>query len=132
MRPALSALSSKNATSFLSIDDIVFVAHLQPEDNANLYERYLALAQRYHDRYSFAVTRGVRNQAAISCYNNPDDMQRSTAELTTAESLEEFVRLCSTPVIPELTRRNEPQYFAVRQMARQLALNPPGEEEEVD
>jgi protein disulfide-isomerase A1 len=113
LRPVMSVVDSKNLTSFLSIDDIVLVAHLQPEDS-NLFDRFTTMARQFHDRYSFAVARGVQSQLGISCYNNLDDTQRSTAELSTVESLENFVRLCSTPVIPELTRRNERQYLTVR------------------
>lgn len=113
LRPALSAVDSKNITSFLSIDDVVFVAHLHAEDT-NLYDRYETLARQYHDRYSFAVARSERGRPEISCYNNPDDMQRSTAEFSTVESLENLVKLCSTPIIPELTRRTEQHIFRVK------------------
>jgi protein disulfide-isomerase A1 len=52
--------------------------------------------------------------AGIGCYNNLDNKQHSSTELDKIEALEEFVKLCSTPLIPELTRRNDVQYLKVR------------------
>ncbi len=111
LRPELSRLDDKNITSFLSIDDVVFVSHLAPGD-ANLAGRFADLAARYRDRYSFAAGPG-QHQSAVACYNNQDDEQRSTSQLETVESLDAFVKLCTTPLIVELTRRNEIEYMNV-------------------
>lgn len=113
LRPIMSTVDSKNITSFRSIDDVVFVAHLRPHDT-NVHDRFEALAGQYRDRSSFAVASDAQDQSGITCYNNLDEVQMSTAELSAVESLENFVRLCSAPLIPELTRRNELQYLSVR------------------
>ncbi|KAL1864189.1 hypothetical protein VTK73DRAFT_6080 [Phialemonium thermophilum] len=116
MRPAVSVVSDKNATSFRSIDDVVVVAHVRPQD-ANLYDRFAALARHYRDRCSFGVAweaRDAHERPALACYHNVDDVQHATAELGTVGALEAFLQRCVEPVIPELTRRNEWQYMSVR------------------
>ncbi len=49
----------------------------------------------------------------MECYNNVDGVQRSTAEFPSPNSIEGFVRLCATPLIPEMTRRNELSFYEV-------------------
>lgn len=111
VRPVISELDSKNVTSFLTIDDIVFVAHLTPEDE-NLFLRYEDIADKYHDRFSFGRVPIPKAPSGIACYNNLDNMQHTVSvELETVEALERFVKLCSTPLVPELTRRNEFEYL---------------------
>ncbi|KAK3317450.1 hypothetical protein B0T19DRAFT_446413 [Cercophora scortea] len=106
LRPAFSYVTTKNATSFISIDDVVFVGHLAPRD-VSLRNQFQAAAQKYRDRFSFALSSDVKQQSAVSCSNNWDDMQHSTTELSSPTALEEFIKMCSTPLIPELTRRSE-------------------------
>ncbi|KAK3689155.1 hypothetical protein B0T22DRAFT_375806 [Podospora appendiculata] len=106
LRPAVSYVATKNATSFVSIDDVVFIGHLAPRD-ISLRNQLQAAAQKYRDRFSFALSSDVQQQSAVTCSNNLDDVQHSTTELSSPTSLEEFIRMCSTPLIPELTRRSE-------------------------
>jgi protein disulfide-isomerase A1 len=94
----------------LTIDDIVFVAHLTSQDK-DLYTRVETLARKYHDRYSFAVANIAQPPAGIGCYNNLDNIQRSTAQLDSVDALAVFVKECTIPVIPRLTRRNEAAYL---------------------
>ena len=112
----MSIVTEKNITSFLTADDIVFVGHLLQSDKL-LKDRYEAVSKQYQDQYSFAVSVGARlPQSAIVCYNNPDDVQDTVQaeDLQTVESLQKFIAQCSSPLIPELTRRNEAQYATVR------------------
>ena len=111
----MSIVTEKNITSFSSADDIVFVGHLLQSDTL-LKDRYQTIAKQYQDQYSFAVSIGARlPQSAIVCYNNPDDIQDTVQaeDLQTVESLQKFIAQCSSPLIPELTRRNEEQYASV-------------------
>ncbi|KAK3377326.1 hypothetical protein B0T24DRAFT_592936 [Lasiosphaeria ovina] len=118
LRPAVSRISGRNATSFTAADDLVFVGHFVASD-ATLRDRFTALAHKYRDRFSFAESSEPHplqqqqhpRQSVVTCYNNPDGLQRSTAELASAAALDNFVRLCSTPLIPELTRRNELSFY---------------------
>ena len=112
LRPSITLVTTKNITSFLSVDDVVLVGHITADDK-NLRERFDRIAQKYHDRYSFALSKDVDGQSGLACYNNVDDVQRSAAELGQVEALEQFVKLCATPLIPELTRRSEMHYLTV-------------------
>ncbi|KAK3348889.1 hypothetical protein B0T25DRAFT_609157 [Lasiosphaeria hispida] len=111
LRPAVSHVSSKNTTSFLVGDEVVFVAQSAPGDTS-LGGRFTTVAEKYRDRYSFAVSSDASQLSTVICYNNPDDLQRSTTELASPASLEAFIKLCAMPLIPELTRRNEITYYA--------------------
>lgn len=113
LRPTISPLDNNNITSFLSVDDIVFIGHIYPADE-NVLDRFNALAGKYHDRFSFGLTSVPTPPSAIGCYNNADNIQKASADLTTIESLSSFVKQCSTPLVPELSRRNELAYLKVR------------------
>ncbi len=122
LRPTLSPLDDRNITSFLAVDDVVFVAHLAPGD-ANLADRFARLADKYRDRHSFALGPPQR-QSAVVCYNNQDDEQHSTSQLETVESLEAFVALCARPLIVDLTRRNELEYMNVSAPSIHPSIHP--------
>jgi len=145
----LSYITAENTTDFLLSDDVVFVGHFrsspspskhhdvkgnnnnqEEETNKSLRERFAKAAEKYHDRFSFAISLddhphvGQQQQdnteeetrTAITCYNIPDELQRSisVAELQSHPgAMDLFVRTCSTPLIPELTRRNEVSYYQV-------------------
>ena len=152
----LSYITAENTTAFLLSDDVVFVGHFRSpsspskhhhvKDNNNnnqeeeeeatnksLRERFAKAAEKYHDRFSFAISllddhhhqHGGQQQqddteeeeaTAITCYNIPDELQRSISvgELQSHPgAMDLFVRTCSTPLIPELTRRNEVSYYQV-------------------
>lgn len=76
-------------------------------------DRFKAMAERYRDRFTFAVLETADHQPEWSCYNNVNDVQRSAVDLDSLESLEKFIQTCSRPLIPELTRRNEMEYTTV-------------------
>ncbi|KAH8885349.1 hypothetical protein GQ53DRAFT_751320 [Thozetella sp. PMI_491] len=103
---SLSFVDHKNITSFLSVDDVVFIGHISPAD-ASLRQRFEGVAAKYRDRYSFAISNEAGTESALACYNNVDDVQKSAVDLAAVEALEIFVRACAQPAIPELTRRNE-------------------------
>jgi len=118
LRPPLSTVTSQNTTAFLSTDDVLFIGHFgSSEEDTTLRERFTKLAQKYRDRFSFALAgegAGQDGKAMISCYNMPDELQRSiTEELDHPLAMEQFVKICATPLIPELTRRNEVGYYKV-------------------
>jgi protein disulfide-isomerase A1 len=108
--PAVSYVTDKNVTAFHSIDDVVIVGRFK--GGSNLRQQFMTVAEQYSDRFSFAL--GEPQQGAqMECFNNPDDIQRATAEFPSPVSIEAFVKLCSTPLIPELTRRNELSFYEV-------------------
>lgn len=116
LHPILSKVDDKNITSFISIDDVVFVGHIAPDDKALGW--FHEAAVRYHDRFSFAVVVEsnrvtTHHPLSVTCYDNLDDLQHSITELESRELLESFIKLCSTPLIPEMTRRNELSFYEV-------------------
>ncbi len=121
LRPTLSHVNDKNVTSFLSVDDLVIIGQITPDD-ASLRRRFEDIANKYHDRFSFALSSTTGSQSSIGCYNNLDDVQRSVVELAAVEALETFVQLCATPLIPTLARRNELNQMSVSRVAGSLAM----------
>lgn len=117
LHPILSKVDDKNITSFIFIDDVVFVGNIASGDKA--LDRFHAAAARNCDRFSFAVVikrnGGTTNQlSSVTCCNNPDNFKHSTAELESRESIDSFIKLCSTSLIPEMTIRNELSFYEVR------------------
>jgi protein disulfide-isomerase A1 len=110
-RPAVSSVNTKNATAFQSSDDVVFIGHFGPRDT-KLQQSFKLAAKTYRDRHSFAIA-AAQQGPTVECYNNPDSMKRSTAEFSRPTSIESFIKLCSTPLLPEFTRRNELSFYQV-------------------
>ena len=112
LRPAVFEADARNLDGFLGSDTIVFVAHIADEDNS-AYVRYKALAKQYRDRYSFAIGPAAEETSILRCRNNIDDEEHTLNELWRVEALDNFVKMCSEPLIPELVRRNEEYYSLV-------------------
>ncbi|EPE07997.1 gcd10p family protein [Ophiostoma piceae UAMH 11346] len=111
LRPTLSSVDSANTTTFSAIDEAVFIARYSGATYA-LPDRFASLARTYSDRYSFAV--GPPSAVpSVTCYNTQDGEQHTLTDLDLAmtAALNNFVRLCTTPLVIELTRRNELQVF---------------------
>jgi protein disulfide-isomerase A1 len=113
LHPAVIEADEHTAGSMTLLDDVVIMAHPHPDDSV-LYRRFKDLAKQYRDRFSFVISSPIQASSALTCYNNLDDEKHGTSEVATVQALEDFVKLCSEPLIPELTRRNEAQYTAVR------------------
>jgi protein disulfide-isomerase A1 len=112
-RPVLSHVNSSNVTTFLASDDVTFVLYLTKGDSVT-HDRFAELARQYHDRFAFAVgSAGQGKPSNLECVNNPDSEKHASNDLSTVEVLESFIKQCSTPIIVELTRRNELEYLNV-------------------
>jgi protein disulfide-isomerase A1 len=111
-RPLVSTVTEENVASFPSIDDVVFIGYRTPDDEI-LNDRFHATAKQFQDRYSFGMALIAQPPSAIQCYNNFDGRQHVLKELSTVDSIPNFIRLCSTTLIPKLTRRNELLYLNV-------------------
>ncbi|KAK3944443.1 protein disulfide-isomerase [Diplogelasinospora grovesii] len=109
LRPTVLETNGQALSSLLQLDDVVIVAHPIPDDSS-LYERFKALARHYRDRFSFIVSSRLESTSVLQCHNNIDDEKHFTSEVASVQALENFVQLCSEPLIPELTRSNEQQY----------------------
>ncbi|KAM7201275.1 protein disulfide-isomerase [Rhypophila sp. PSN 637] len=109
-QPLEVEVNDDNIESLSAIDAVVIMAHLRAED-WDFWDRFKALAKAYRDRYSFILSSaGGKKTSSMTCYNNIDDTKHETLDVTTIDALESFVKLCSDPLIPELTRRNEAEY----------------------
>ncbi|KAK3988988.1 protein disulfide-isomerase [Cladorrhinum sp. PSN332] len=108
--PTFDAPSQQLVDAFTLADDVVFMAHPHPDD-WQLEDRFVALANKYRLQFSFVMaTPFSKTESAVVCYNNLDDVRHRAEDIDSVHGLEEFVRKCSEPLVPELTRRNEGQY----------------------
>jgi len=99
-------------STLLDVDNIVFLAHIGPRDK-DLRDQFKALAARYRDSYSFIMTGPLQGKSALHCINNIDKEEHTTVPFSTVGGLEAFVKRCSSPLMPELTRANEAEYTGV-------------------
>jgi len=105
-------VTAEVTAEFMSSDDVVFMGHFVADDTSG-YERYQSLAKYYHDRYSFGIIPSpAKEQSSIQCKNNLDAEEHILTELWRVEAFENFVRMCSERMIPEITRTNEMNYYA--------------------
>ncbi|KAK2039484.1 hypothetical protein LZ31DRAFT_558760 [Colletotrichum somersetense] len=114
LRSIVSGLGADNITEFSSTDDYVFILHLTDADaGKGLYKRFHDLATAFRDRYSLGVIPAKDQDGAstLECYNNLDEVQRSTQNLVeNFNSLKSFFEICTSRPVPEMTRENK-KYF---------------------
>ncbi|KAK9773445.1 putative Thioredoxin-like domain-containing protein [Seiridium cardinale] len=108
-RPTVTRLDEKKITAFQSIDDAVIVAHINARDT-HIQALFKSLAHRYDDRASFGLLE-IDEKSTLVCYNNKDDEQLMTSELTAIDALSSFVEACIKPLVGEFSRRSEVKYF---------------------
>lgn len=111
-RPPVSAVNENNITSFASRDDIVFIGQFLDGDHI-LQERYIDIANQYRDRHSFAIGPAAPQSSSLQCINNANQEQFSTTQFSNPAAIENFIKQCARPLVPELTRRNEAEYMRV-------------------
>lgn len=109
-RDVVSTIQNHDADSFASLDDIAIVASM-PNSNLGFLSLFTDFAHEYRDRYSFAVMEA--ESTSVTCTNKIDLTQHSTAEMENVNALREILRICTEPLIPALTRRNEMNYMSV-------------------
>lgn len=110
-RPVVSRLQKHDVDSFVSSDDIVIIASISTSDT-RLLSAFTDFAHGYRDRYTFAVTEA--ESTSVTCTNKVDSVQHSTTDTENVNSLHEILQMCTEPLIPALTRRNEMRYMGVR------------------
>ncbi|KAI1084625.1 thioredoxin-like domain-containing protein [Whalleya microplaca] len=109
VRPSVSKLDEKKATTFQSIDDYVLIASINREDE-HIEKIYKTLASQYRDRASFGFGK-TSGTTTIACFNNKDQQQFTISDLSAIEALPKFVETCITPLIGEFTRANEMKFL---------------------
>ncbi|KAK5662413.1 hypothetical protein OQA88_8324 [Cercophora sp. LCS_1] len=110
--PPIVPITAANASALLTADDILIIAYI-PSSHSTLRARFEQAANKYHDRYTFALSLDTASNQVptLLCYNLPDEIERSTEELDKAGAIDIFIKTCATPLIDELTRRNEMGYY---------------------
>ncbi|KAK4178979.1 hypothetical protein QBC36DRAFT_323560 [Triangularia setosa] len=111
-RPVVSYVNDKSMPSFQTSDDITFIGHFGPTEKQSR-EDFTKLAKRYHDRFSFAIASYVVPKLLVECFNNLDETSLSATsnDLASPGALHDFILSCSAPLVPEMTRRNEMEFF---------------------
>ncbi|KAK0705779.1 hypothetical protein B0T21DRAFT_377548 [Apiosordaria backusii] len=114
-RPVISYVNDKSMPSFQKSDDITFIGHFGPTER-QLKEDFTKLAKQYHDRFSFAIATYVVPKLLVECFNNIDEISLSATnnDLANPGALQHFILSCSAPLVPEMTRRNEMEFFQTR------------------
>ncbi|KAK4196243.1 thioredoxin-like domain-containing protein [Triangularia verruculosa] len=116
-RLAVSHVDDKSMPSFQTSDDITFIGHFGPTEKP-LEEEFTRLAERYRDRFSFAIAdhASVVPKLLVECFNNIDEtgLTANSNDLASPGALQDFILSCSTPLVPEMTRRNEMEFFQTR------------------
>lgn len=109
-RPLVSTLQQDEVESFVSSDDIVIIASM-PDSDARFLSTFIDFAYGHRDRYTFAVMEA--ESTSVTCANKVDSVQHSTTDTENVKSLHELLQICTEPLIPALTRRNEMSYIGV-------------------
>ncbi|KAI3392971.1 hypothetical protein diail_4920 [Diaporthe ilicicola] len=111
-RPPTAVVNEGNITSFASTDEIIFIAQFSDGDHY-LEDRYMDIANQNRDRHAFAVGPVASQSSSLQCINNANQQQFSTTELSNPAAIENFIKQCTRPLVPELTRRNEAEYMQI-------------------
>ncbi len=118
-RPTISFLDRNNISAIKSVDEAVFIAYL-PSANDPLYSAFTGLAQRYNDKFTFAITTDsslATNEGlqfpSVVCYKSLEGEQVVLPEGTGLHTLQNFIEIATAPVVGEFTRRNEMNYMKV-------------------
>ncbi|KAK4663809.1 uncharacterized protein QC763_502630 [Podospora pseudopauciseta] len=111
-RPVVSYVNDQSMPSFQTSDDITFIGHFGPTEK-QIKEDFTKLAKQYHDRFSFAIADYTLPKVLVECFNNVDETSLSATsnDVASPGALQDFIFSCSTPLIPEMTRRNEMDFF---------------------
>jgi protein disulfide-isomerase A1 len=125
----VSTMDKTNISAFKTTDDIVFIAYLAAADE-QLKKIFTSMAKRNRHRFSFGISTDPALAKAenilLGCilhYNNEHKEQEMLCGENGIVELERWVEKVTTPLIGEMTRRNELKYlkvgFATNSLARQ-------------
>ncbi|KIW18799.1 hypothetical protein PV08_03088 [Exophiala spinifera] len=118
--PPISTVTAHNLTDLTSIDSVTFVAYLDDDDGNVMRTRYARVARAFHDRFVFGVAQddqlaeqeGIDTSSIVAYKSDVGDRDVFVLDATTKRAdIEKFVLEASTPLIGELTRRNERTYM---------------------
>jgi protein disulfide-isomerase A1 len=103
--PAVSTVTPEGAEEFKTLDKVVVVAYIASDDKAT-NETFTQVAEELRDEYLFggsndaalAKTEGVE-QPAIVLYKDFDEKKAVFKGKLDADSLREFIKTASTPLV---------------------------------
>lgn len=115
--PAVTILDERNLTAFKSVDKALFIAY-PAQGDTNLKRNFRALAERHQDKFSFGMIETVLNEidgVSPDCvaFYREGIASKMLCGHSKLESLEHFLETATTPIVGELTRRNESKYLKV-------------------
>lgn len=117
-RPEVSVLDKTSLIPFQSIDNDVFVAFIAPGD-LGFKSSFMTLATRNSDRFSFGVVSdealAKAEKISLGCIVRYEvgKEPHSLCRQSRLDMLQDFVEKLTTPLIGEMTRRNELKYLQV-------------------
>jgi protein disulfide-isomerase A1 len=118
-QPPVSIPDNTNITAFKTSDDIVFIAYPTAEDE-QLKKSFTSVAKRNRHRFSFGISTDPALAKAenippgcIVYYNNMHKEQEILCGENGIADLERWAEKVTTPLIGEMTRRNELRYLNV-------------------
>ncbi|KAK1761533.1 protein disulfide-isomerase, partial [Echria macrotheca] len=102
LRPPVLELDAHLDPSLATMDNIVFIGYIHPDD-WNLYDRFYEMANLYRGSYGFVISPpdegGTRS--VLVCYNNVDGDRFETADTAGVGSLERFVKQCGEMAVAD-------------------------------
>jgi protein disulfide-isomerase A1 len=118
--PAVSVLTSDSLEEFKTTDKVVIVGYFDKDDKTS-NTTFSAAAEALRDEYIFGATsdadlakaEGVK-QPAVVLYKDFDEGKATFEEALTQESITEFTKTASTPLVGEVGPETYAGYMAVR------------------
>lgn len=117
--PIVSNVDDNSLEEFKGIDDIVFVAYIDPTDT-ELSEIFGTVAAEHHREFVFGIVTDVRladsNKLAvpsIACHKRRYKDDTAMNGRFDKETLEKFLEFAAAPLIGEITKKNIDEYMSV-------------------
>src|SRR5438128_314083 len=102
LRPPVLELDAHLDPSLATMDNIVFIGYIHPDD-WNLYDCIYDLARLYRGSYGFVVSPPDEGatRSVLVCYNNIDGERFESGDTAGVGSLERFVKRCAGMAVPD-------------------------------
>jgi protein disulfide-isomerase A1 len=134
--PAVSEVTKDTIEEFKTADKVVLVAYFAADDKAS-NETFTSVANGLRDNYLFGATNDATlakaegvSQPGLVLYKSFDDGKDVFTEKFDGESIKEFAKVASTPLIGELGHETYNGYMAAGIPLAYIFANTPEEREE--
>ncbi|KAI1487790.1 thioredoxin-like domain-containing protein [Biscogniauxia mediterranea] len=116
-RPVVTEIGIKEIDDFKSLDEAVFIAYLDADDEASK-ATFAEVASQFKTEFTFGLTTDagvLQSEAAtppfVQCYKPRDGDTHHLASFVDADGLDKFVKEASRPVIGELLSYNHQRFL---------------------